>query len=64
MGNNVNCIDEKIPFELPEGWAFIRLNTAWELISGRDLSPSEYNDKMMEFHILQVQAILKMVILA
>ena len=43
--NNVNCIDEKIPFELPEGWAFIRLNTAWELISGRDLSPSEYNDK-------------------
>ena len=45
MGNNVNCIDEKISFELPEGWAFIRLNTAWELISGRDLSPSEYNNK-------------------
>ena len=45
VDNNVNCIDEKIPFELPEGWAFIRLNTAWELISGRDLSPSEYNDK-------------------
>ena len=45
VGNNVNCIDEKIPFELPEGWAFIRLNTAWELISGRDLYPSEYNDK-------------------
>ena len=45
IGNKVSCIDEKIPFELPEGWAFIRLNTAWELISGRDLSPSEYNDK-------------------
>ena len=45
VGNNVNCIDEKIPFELPEGWAFVRLNTAWELISGRDLSPLEYNDK-------------------
>ena len=45
VGNNINCIDEKIPFELPEGWAFIRLNTAWELISGRDLSPSEYNNK-------------------
>ena len=45
IGNKVNCIDEEIPFELPEGWAFIRLNTAWELISGRDLSPSEYNDK-------------------
>ena len=45
VGNKVNCIDEEIPFELPEGWAFIRLKTAWELISGRDLSPSEYNDK-------------------
>ena len=30
---------------MPEGWAFIRLKTAWELISGRDLSPSDYNDK-------------------
>ena len=30
---------------MPEGWAFIRLKTAWELISGRDLSPSKYNDK-------------------
>ena len=45
IGNKVNCIDEEIPFELPEGWAFIRLKIAWELISGRDLSPSEYNDK-------------------
>ena len=45
VGNKVNCIDEEIPFELPEGWAFIRLKTAWELISGRDLSPSKYNDK-------------------
>ena len=45
VGNKVNCIDEEIPFELPEGWAFIHLKTAWELISGRDLSPSEYNDK-------------------
>ena len=45
IGNKVNCIDEEIPFELSEGWAFIRLNTAWELISGRDLSPSEYNYK-------------------
>ena len=30
---------------MPESWAFIRLKTAWELISGRDLSPSDYNDK-------------------
>ena len=45
VGNKLNFIDEEIPFKLPEGWAFIRLRTAWELISGRDLSPSDYNDK-------------------
>ena len=45
VGNKLNCIDEEIPFKLPEGWAFIRLKTAWKLISGRDLSPSDYNDK-------------------
>ena len=45
IDGEVSCIDEEIPFELSEGWAFIRLKTAWELISGRDLSPSEYNDK-------------------
>ena len=43
--SKLNCIDEEISFKLPEGWAFIRLKTAWELISGRDLSPSDYNDK-------------------
>ena len=45
VGNKLNCIDEEIPYKLPEGWAFIRLKTAWKLISGRDLSPSDYNDK-------------------
>ena len=45
VGNKVKCIDEEVPFELPDGWAFIRLKSAWELISGRDLSPSEYNDE-------------------
>ncbi len=45
VGNKLNCIDEEIPFKLPGGWAFIRLKTAWKLISGRDLSPSDYNDK-------------------
>ena len=44
IGNEVHCIDEDIPFEIPENWRFIRLKELWELISGRDLSPSEYND--------------------
>ena len=43
IGSKVVNIDDEIPFELPEGWEFIRLKEIWELISGRDLSPSEYN---------------------
>ena len=43
VGNEVKNIDGNIPFELPDGWEFIRLKELWELISGRDLSPSEYN---------------------
>ncbi len=45
VGGEVQCIDDNVPFELPEGWSFMRLKSAWELISGRDLSPSEYNDE-------------------
>ena len=43
IGSEVRCIDEEIPFELPKDWNFVRLKEIWELISGRDLSPSEYN---------------------
>ena len=40
----VKCIEDEIPFEVPKGWEFVRLKEVWELISGRDLLPSEYND--------------------
>ena len=43
IGDKVKNIDNEIPFELPDRWAFVRLKELWELISGRDLSPSEYN---------------------
>lgn len=43
IGNRVENIDDEIPFEVPDSWAFVRLKELWELISGRDLSPSEYN---------------------
>lgn len=43
IGNNVENINDEIPFELPDGWTFVRLKGLWGLISGRDLSPSEYN---------------------
>jgi len=34
---------------LPSNWEFIRFKAIWELISGRDLSPSEYNDEIIGF---------------
>ena len=43
IGDKVENISDEIPFELPDGWFFVRLKELWELISGRDLSPSEYN---------------------
>ena len=43
IGNELKNIDDEIPFELPDGLTFVRLKELWELISGRDLSPSEYN---------------------
>ena len=43
IGNKVENISDEIPFELPDRWAFVRLKELWELISGRDLSPAEYN---------------------
>lgn len=43
IGDKTENINAEISFDLPEDWAFIRLKEIWELISGRDLSPSEYN---------------------
>ena len=43
IGDEITCIDDEIPFEIPENWVFSRLKNIWELISGRDLSPSDYN---------------------
>ena len=43
IGNEVENIDDEIPFKLSRGCAFVRLKELWKLISGRDLSPSEYN---------------------
>ena len=59
VGGEVQCIDDNVPFELPEGWSFMRLKSAWELISGRDLSPSEYNDESNGIPYIMGQAILK-----
>ena len=42
IGNSTSCIDDEIPFEVPESWLWYRLSNLWELLSGRDLKPSEY----------------------
>ena len=43
IGDKTENINAEIPFDLPDDWAFVRLKEIWELISGRDLSLSEYN---------------------
>lgn len=42
---SVVCIEDEIPFEIPENWAWCRLGEIIELISGQDLMPSQYNDE-------------------
>ncbi len=39
------CVDGEIPFDLPKSWEWSRLGSIISLLSGRDLSPEEYNDK-------------------
>lgn len=36
--------DKEIPFEIPEHWVWCRLGDIITLISGQDLTPSEYNE--------------------
>ena len=44
----INCDDnshyEQLPFDLPKSWQWYHLSDLWELLSGRDLTPSEYAD--------------------
>ena len=40
----VKCIEDEIPFEVPEGWAWCRYSTVIELYSGQDLTPDRYNE--------------------
>ena len=35
--------EEEVPFEIPEGWKWVRLNSVISLLSGSDLLPDKYN---------------------
>ena len=45
IGDSIIEITDEIPFELPNNCLFVRFKDVWELISGRDLAPGDYNDK-------------------
>lgn len=37
------CIDDEIPFEVPQGWEWTRLGAVFELKSGQDFPPEKYS---------------------
>ena len=41
----VKCIEDEIPFEVPERWEWCRFSDVISLFSGQDLMPDRYNDK-------------------
>ena len=43
IGKEEKCIDDEIPFEIPESWSVCRLSSVISLLSGQDLVPSKYN---------------------
>ena len=42
---SVKCIEDEIPFEIPQGWEWCRLINIIQLTSGQDLSVAQYNGK-------------------
>ena len=38
-----HCIDNELPFEIPENWCWVRIGTTITLLSGTDFVPDEYN---------------------
>ena len=41
------CIDDEIPFEIPDSWEWVRLSSVIELQSGQDMTPDKYNNKQL-----------------
>ncbi len=43
VGDEVKCIHEDLPFDVPESWEWVRLGGIISLTSGQDLTPEKYN---------------------
>lgn len=43
MDGAERCIDDELPFEIPENWCWVRIGTTITLLSGTDFAPDEYN---------------------
>ena len=41
------CIDEELPFEIPETWEWARFSSVIDLQSGQDLTPEKYNSSQI-----------------
>ena len=44
-GSEEVCIDDEIPFEIPNSWVWTRFGQVISLLSGTDFKPEEYNDQ-------------------
>ena len=52
IGDEVRCIDEEIPFDVPDNWMWCRLSHIAEIIMGSSPSSTDVcsDDKYIEFH--------------
>ena len=41
----VKCIEDLIPFDIPDGWEWCKFRNIVELLSGQDLEPNRYNSE-------------------
>ena len=39
------CIDDEIPYDIPDSWEWVRLGSLFVLLSGTDFKPEQYNDR-------------------
>jgi len=47
IGSDTIDISDLLPFTLPDNWRWCRLSNVIQLLSGRDLEPTEYNDSKL-----------------